>query len=188
MRLSHIRLTDSLLLDITILLHDLHTSGDPALQRDVFVIDASGNSLAMCTRARAQQLVERSRARVEQAEPFTIRIDRTNSDLSSAADAANTAPTLQSSKKQKKRLATIRLLQRRDGNACFYCGRTRKEGEATIEHFVALAAGGPDHPDNLALAHANCNIRAGHLSAVAKVRLRARILRDVERDSRSTEC
>jgi HNH endonuclease len=43
-----------------------------------------------------------------------------------------------------------------------------REGKATIEHFVALAAGGPDHPDNLALAHANCHIRVGHLSAVAK--------------------
>ncbi|MDR5883672.1 HNH endonuclease [Caballeronia sp. LZ032] len=177
----------SVCLDI-ILLDDLHTFGDPALQRDVFVIDASGNALAMCTRIRAQQLLERDRASLVQIDPFTIRMERASSALPSAADHGNTAPTLQASKKRKKRQATIRRLLRRDGNTCFYCGLKMSEEEATIEHFVALASGGPDHPDNLALAHANCNLRAGSLSAVAKVRLRSRILRQfAENDSQFGE-
>lgn len=76
-----------------------------------------------------------------------------------------------------QRAARLAYLIARDGAVCFYCTREldpRTEGTkpngCTIEHVVALSAGGPDHASNLALSCPSCNAAAGHLSAVEKFR------------------
>lgn len=63
-------------------------------------------------------------------------------------------------------------LMERDGNACFYCGLELSVDEATIEHLVSHDKGGPDHIDNLVLAHAPCNKLADNLPLMKKVLLR----------------
>lgn len=40
-----------------------------------------------------------------------------------------------------------------------------KRRRPTFDHIVPLAAGGPDSPDNLQLAHADCNKRKGRRQA-----------------------
>lgn len=68
---------------------------------------------------------------------------------------------------------TVDRLLERDGGACFFCAAPLN-GDVTVEHLVAVAHGGPNHVSNLFLAHADCNQRAGHLSAPEKVSLAAR--------------
>ena len=60
----------------------------------------------------------------------------------------------------------------RDGRACFYCARELSDAEITIEHLVSRQKGGPDHQDNLAIACHPCNLKAGHLPLVQKLKLR----------------
>lgn len=69
------------------------------------------------------------------------------------------------------RIARLAYLMARDGDGCFYCGKTLDFRSCTIEHLVSLAAGGPDHASNLALSCPGCNAHAGHLSAAEKMRL-----------------
>lgn len=66
--------------------------------------------------------------------------------------------------------ATVKRLLDRDGTGCFFCG-SDLDGDVTVEHLVAIAHGGPNHVSNLFLAHAECNQRAGHLSAPEKIGL-----------------
>lgn len=63
----------------------------------------------------------------------------------------------------------------RDGRECFYCGLDVAEGEESVEHFVPLCHGGPNHVANLFLTHEKCNRRAGNLSAAQKISLRAKM-------------
>ncbi len=49
---------------------------------------------------------------------------------------------------------------------CCWCGREMEETgtgprRATFEHIQPFAKGGSDHPDNLAVACADCNLRRG---------------------------
>lgn len=60
----------------------------------------------------------------------------------------------------------------RDGASCFFCRKTMEFEEATIEHLVARVRGGPDHDDNLALAHEACNAKAANLPLMEKIKLR----------------
>jgi 5-methylcytosine-specific restriction endonuclease McrA len=60
-------------------------------------------------------------------------------------------------------------IRKRDGDDCFYCALPIPEYEGTIEHLVSLTHGGPEHISNKFLAHKECNIRAGTLSAVEKI-------------------
>lgn len=71
-----------------------------------------------------------------------------------------------------KRSATIKTLIARDGHECFFCGEEVQAGEETIEHLVPRTHGGPNHISNKFLADKPCNGRAGHMSAVEKIRLR----------------
>lgn len=71
-----------------------------------------------------------------------------------------------------KRNATVRTLLCRDGVNCFYCLAGMAIGTETIEHLVPLAHGGPHHISNFVLAHKACNLRAGHLSAMEKIKMR----------------
>lgn len=66
--------------------------------------------------------------------------------------------------------ATVAGLLERDGGDCFFCGNDL-DGDITVEHLVSIAHGGPNHMTNLFLAHAECNQKAGHLSAPEKVKL-----------------
>jgi hypothetical protein len=71
----------------------------------------------------------------------------------------------------------------RDGPGCFFCGGpvappgtpVPDDFEATIEHLVCVAHGGPEHLSNKFLAHRKCNHIAGNLSAPEKIRLRDRM-------------
>lgn len=65
-------------------------------------------------------------------------------------------------KKQK-----LQLLKR-DGSACFFCGELLGE-DITVEHLVALTAGGTNQISNMVLAHEKCNQAAGTLSISEKV-------------------
>lgn len=65
----------------------------------------------------------------------------------------------------------------RDGWRCHLCGRRidptisrRHPMGATIDHLVPIAAGGGDEPENVALAHRDCNIRRG-TKGIAQLRL-----------------
>lgn len=66
---------------------------------------------------------------------------------------------------------TVNRLLERDGEECFYC-RLPLDEDVTVEHLVAVAHGGPNHISNLFLAHGECNRKAGHLSAVEKIKMR----------------
>ena len=59
--------------------------------------------------------------------------------------------------------ATRALVRQRAGNRCEYCLlRQEQSGLAHhIEHIRAKQHGGPDHPDNLALACNRCNSHKG---------------------------
>lgn len=72
---------------------------------------------------------------------------------------------------RRKDAATVNRLMIRDGGDCFFC-RGELADDVTVEHLVAVAHGGPNHISNLFLAHADCNRRAGHLSAPEKIALR----------------
>lgn len=62
----------------------------------------------------------------------------------------------------------VATLRARDGDLCFFCALAMGD-DATVEHLVARAHGGPNHVSNLFLAHGACNQKAGHLSAPEKI-------------------
>jgi hypothetical protein len=63
-------------------------------------------------------------------------------------------------------------LMERDGNACFFCLRPMEtEEDITVEHLVAKLRGGPDHTDNMALAHRRCNQQANNAPLMDKIRI-----------------
>lgn len=64
-----------------------------------------------------------------------------------------------------------KTLLQRDGDGCFFCFEERP-GDMTIEHLVPRVNGGPDHIANKFRACSPCNVRAGHLSAPEKIRIR----------------
>lgn len=65
---------------------------------------------------------------------------------------------------------TVKALLERDGDLCFFC-QERLGAHPTIEHLVPVASRGPSHIANYVLAHQHCNTRAGHVSAMDKVRI-----------------
>jgi hypothetical protein len=75
---------------------------------------------------------------------------------------------------KKKRNGYLQhAIRKRDGDGCFYCPHPfTEERPATIEHILALALGGSHHIGNLALAHAECNLMAGSMPVMEKIRLR----------------
>lgn len=68
--------------------------------------------------------------------------------------------------RDKKKAALLE----RDGDACFFCQRPMAEEDITVEHLVAKVRGGPDHTDNLALAHKRCNQGANNIPLMEKIR------------------
>lgn len=64
----------------------------------------------------------------------------------------------------------------RDGRGCFYCLEPMEDGDVSVEHLVSRHKGGPNHMDNLALAHTKCNARVGNLPLVQKLKVREAVL------------
>lgn len=60
----------------------------------------------------------------------------------------------------------------RDGKECFYCGQELTFEQATVEHLIPLSNGGNNTDANLVLAHKECNMEAGSLPIIEKVKLR----------------
>lgn len=89
-----------------------------------------------------------------------------------AIDAFNAKRDIDMGVVMKNRTSNRRrkvALWHRDGNLCFYCAKPMAEEDMTAEHLVSLDKGGPNHIDNMALAHAHCNTRAGNLPLVKKI-------------------
>lgn len=72
---------------------------------------------------------------------------------------------------RRSNAANVKRILERDGGNCFFC-RIELGADITVEHLVAIAHGGPNHISNPFLAHADCNLRAGHLSAPEKIAIR----------------
>lgn len=75
---------------------------------------------------------------------------------------------------QKPRTPMARVkvaLVQRDGKLCFFCGAEMPESDMTVEHLVSIHKGGPNHMDNLALAHERCNRTAANFPLVEKIRM-----------------
>lgn len=66
----------------------------------------------------------------------------------------------------------IRSVAIRDGWNCFFCGCELDDATATIEHICSVTHGGPSHIANYALSCEPCNLEAGHLAVVEKIKLR----------------
>ena len=76
-------------------------------------------------------------------------------------------------KKHSGGLGRLRVdLVSRDGSNCFYCWLPMPDQDMTVEHLVSRHKGGPDHMDNLVLAHSACNTEADNLPLVKKIELR----------------
>lgn len=69
----------------------------------------------------------------------------------------------------------LKTLFKRDGEACFFCGQQLTFETATIEHLVPAVHGGPNHLSNYVAACQPCNLTAGHLSAMEKIRMREKM-------------
>jgi len=78
--------------------------------------------------------------------------------------------------RKAKSSPTCATLRQRDGDTCFYCHQVVAVEDESVEHLVALTAGGPDHLANMALACRPCNLEAGHLSLMDKLRLREKYM------------
>ena len=76
-------------------------------------------------------------------------------------------------KKPRTPMGKLKIaLLNRDGVACFYCGVEMVEDGMTVEHLVSRQNGGPDHMDNLVLAHESCNKKVANLPLRRKIQLR----------------
>lgn len=72
---------------------------------------------------------------------------------------------------RSQRRGLIRSIAHRDGWDCAFCGDELTTATATIEHWVPITAGGPDHLANKMLAREACNRAAGHLDVRAKLEM-----------------
>lgn len=67
----------------------------------------------------------------------------------------------------------IEAIKKRDGYACFFCcDPFTDNNHPTIEHLLAISSGGSNGIANLALAHESCNMAAGSLSIMEKIKIR----------------
>jgi len=75
------------------------------------------------------------------------------------------------------RSSTIRMksaLLQRDGDLCFFCAKPMPQDDMTVEHLVSFHKGGPNHMDNFALAHEECNKQADNIPLVEKIKVYAK--------------
>lgn len=74
---------------------------------------------------------------------------------------------------QHWRRAVRKEIVERDGNACFYCNyHFNQDYPPTIEHLLAVSAGGSDNAANLVLACEICNKKAGSWPLIKKIKFR----------------
>jgi 5-methylcytosine-specific restriction endonuclease McrA len=59
----------------------------------------------------------------------------------------------------------------RDQGRCHLCKRRVPRKTFTLDHLIPLVAGGPDVPENVAIAHKRCNLRRGPGRLPAQLRL-----------------
>jgi hypothetical protein len=73
----------------------------------------------------------------------------------------------------------------RDGRECFFCLGEMPNEDMTVEHLVPIHKGGPNHQDNMALAHRACNQKADNLPLMAKIKMRESALQpQINEDAR----
>jgi 5-methylcytosine-specific restriction endonuclease McrA len=72
----------------------------------------------------------------------------------------------------KEKRKTLTALIDRDGHDCFYCGKETDDTNRTIEHLLAVAHGGNNNMNNLALACQDCNVAVGDMSILEKMHYR----------------
>ena len=87
------------------------------------------------------------------------------------------APATKRAKRGSGRNPVFATLRRRDGHLCFYCQEAVSEDPETparmresVEHLVSVTHRGPNHISNFVLAHNVCNLSAGHMSAMEKIK------------------
>jgi hypothetical protein len=74
---------------------------------------------------------------------------------------------------QRTPMARFRAaLLERDGRECFFCLQDMPNDDMTVEHLVPVHKGGPNHMDNLVLAHGECNKKADNLPVIKKIGIR----------------
>lgn len=67
----------------------------------------------------------------------------------------------------------VEAIKKRDGDGCFFCcDPFTAERPETVEHLLAITSGGSNGIANLALAHEDCNMAAGNMAVMDKVRMR----------------
>jgi hypothetical protein len=76
-------------------------------------------------------------------------------------------------------------VMRRDGHACYYCGRKPPEVTLTIDHVVPETLGGSDDPSNLVTACPDCN--GGKSSVPADAALVENVADDAVRWAKALE-
>src|SRR5947209_1112561 len=64
----------------------------------------------------------------------------------------------------------LERLQLHQGNRCFFCDQPIPDGEASVEHIVALANGGTKDDDNCVVCCKSVNAALGHLTVKDKLR------------------
>ena len=96
--------------------------------------------------------------------------------------AGDSLPDTQAEALEEKRVrrvkntAAIRVkLRKRDGDLCWFCGRSMTSFDSNIEHLIAVSHGGTNALANLVLAHTECNTRAGNMPVHKKLELRAKL-------------
>ncbi|MFM0638042.1 HNH endonuclease [Paraburkholderia metrosideri] len=75
-------------------------------------------------------------------------------------------------RKPEQKTSLFNALMKRDGKACFFCFVVTTEEDRSLEHLVPLSHGGPNHLSNFVIACIPCNTKAGHMSAMEKIRMR----------------
>lgn len=60
---------------------------------------------------------------------------------------------------------------KRDGRACFYCGKLMISKDITLEHLIPLSMGGKNELSNMVLCHEDCNNEVGNMPVYKKVDL-----------------
>ncbi len=59
----------------------------------------------------------------------------------------------------------------RDGGRCHICKQAVPKDRFTLDHLIPWSQGGPDSPENVAVAHQSCNARRGPGRLPAQLRL-----------------
>lgn len=93
-------------------------------------------------------------------------------DVASKSEPVGASETGRAELNKKNRQKIRKQLRKRDGDECFYCGLEMPTSDMTIEHVLSRKHGGNNKLANLALAHEECNTKAGNLPIVLKIMFR----------------